>query len=396
MSNHHPSLDPIVVAMQVGMQVVFAGLLCFVVAMAVLDPARGTPAIVTFACLLGAAYVLVLLGHAVGDARSRRRLELWGLAAVVATSLALMWLTPNAAYLLFPLAFLYLERLTPRVGTAVVLATTATAVALLGLHGGWTVGVVLGPLVTAGVAILIGLSSLALRRQNAEQEALYRDLLAVQDQLVVSERNAGRLAERARLAREIHDTVAQSLSSITLLLHAVERADPSAPTVAQVRLARETATASLAETRRFIRELSPPLLDEQSLGGALRRLAAGTWATPELQIDVRVADSLELPMPLQTALLRVAQGAMANVMAHSHASHATIEIVTADDAVRMTVRDNGVGMGRVAESDRRPSGDSFGLRATDERVTQLGGGMTLTSAPAEGTTVAVWLPVGRR
>ena len=200
------------------------------------------------------------------------------------------------------------------------------------------------------------------------------------------------LAERARLAREIHDTVAQGLSSITLLLNAVERAAPDAPTVAQVRLARETAAAGLAETRRFIRELTPPLLDEQSIGGALRRLAADSWSRPGLAVDVRAADAIALPMDVQSALLRVAQGGMANVLAHSRASHATggpLEHrrggAPGDHRRRSRVR-----AGR--RSKALPGGASFGLRAIRERVEQFGGSVDVRSAPAAGTQLTIVIP----
>lgn len=93
-----------------------------------------------------------------------------------------------------------------------------------------------------------------------------------------------------------------------MLLHAAERADPDRPGTEHIRLARETAAANLADTRRFIRELAPAALVDQGIGAALRRLAETQWEGDSLCVQVRVADSLDLPMYLQTAFLRIAQG----------------------------------------------------------------------------------------
>jgi signal transduction histidine kinase len=220
-----------------------------------------------------------------------------------------------------------------------------------------------------------------------------RELLDTRDQLAVTEHESGVLAERARLAREIHDTLAQGLSSIQLLLHAAERADPDGPGVEHIRLARETAATGLVDARRFIRELAPPDLDDQGLGGALRRLAHTQWAAQGLEVEVRVADAVPLPMHVQTALLRIAQGAIANVVQHAHADSAVIELVADADGLRFTVSDDGDGFDlRAAESgDGGATSDSFGLQAARERVQQLGGTLVVESAPGRGTSLTVLL-----
>lgn len=203
------------------------------------------------------------------------------------------------------------------------------------------------------------------------------------------------LAERERLGRDIHDTVAQSLSSISLLLTAVERRDPDSPALAEVRLARETAVASLAETRSLIRELTPPPLAEQGIAAALRRLAAGAWARPGLVIDVRAADSPGIPISQQTALLRVAQGAMANVLGHAHARAVRIELVVSPRVVELRIDDDGIGFDPAAldiAAAEVPTNGAFGLRAARERAEQLGGAMAVDSAPGRGTRLRVTLP----
>jgi signal transduction histidine kinase len=391
MSAQHPPVNPIVVGLRVGLQLLFLSLLAFVVVMAFVSDTEPTFAIVAIAAVMLLTYGAAFLAHAIDDPRRRTVLQ-WAWVGVLTIEWALLVsITPFAAYLVFPLFFLYLDLLPEPWATLAVLVATAGAIWAIGAHGGWSVGGVIGPIVGAGVAILIGRAYRALRQESAEHQRLYEELLAAQSRLAAAEREAGVLAERARLAREIHDTVAQGLSSITLLLNAVERAAPDAPTVAQVRLARETAAAGLAETRRFIRELTPSLLDEQSIGGALRRLAAESWSRPGLTVEVRAADAIALPMDAQSALLRVAQGGMANVLSHSRASHATVALSSTDDEVRLVITDDGVGF-VPGEVESAPGGASFGLRAIRERVEQFGGRVDVRSAPGAGTQLTVVMP----
>ncbi len=394
MPTSHPPVSPIVVGLQIGLQALFGLLLVFVVVMAFVQPSSATFAVVATSAVVAITYVLALLAHGIADVRRRRIAQGIWIAALTLEWGVLLFLSPFAAYLVFPLFFLYLDLLPVRWGVAAVVAATGVAIVGLALRTEWTVGGVLGPIVGAGVALLLGGAYQALRRESAEQERLYADLLATQGRLAAAEREAGVLAERERLGRDIHDTVAQSLSSIALLLSAVERADPAAPGIAEVHLARETAVASLAETRSLIRELTPPALAEQSLPAALRRLAAGAWARPGLVVEVRAAESLTLPMPVQTALLRVAQGAMANVLAHARAARAELVLTADATEVVLSISDDGIGFDPDAVlSARVPARpESFGLRATRERVAQFGGEFAVRSAPGQGATVTVRLP----
>ncbi|MFJ3488362.1 sensor histidine kinase [Leifsonia aquatica] len=388
----HTALTPVFVGLRTGLHVLFVVLAGLVIVRALVVPSSSTIAIVAVAVVLIATYFVgAALARGAG-ARGHAAGLIW-LALLTVDWAALLWLSTEAAYLVFPLFFLYLHLLGGRWGAVAILLSTAAAIVALGLHGGWTVGGVVGPLVGAGVALLIGLGYQALAREAAEREALMRELLDTRDQLAVTEHESGVLAERARLAREIHDTLAQGLSSIQLLLHAAERADPDGPGVGHIRLARETAATGLADARRFIRELAPPDLDDQGLGGALRRLARTQWAAQGLAVEVRVADAVPLPMHVQTALLRIAQGAVANVVQHAHADSAVIELVADADGLRFTVSDDGDGFDlRAAESgDGGATSDSFGLQAARERVQQLGGTLVVESAPGRGTSLTVLL-----
>ncbi len=430
------ALAPVFTGLRTGLHAVFAALTVLVIVRAIIVPTDSSVTIVALSVALLATYSLgalvVRTGSGAAPSASSRGGALSRLWLIVLSAqwLFLVWMTPEAAYLVFPLFFLYLHLVPGWRGPTAVVVSTIVAIYALGTHSGWSIGGVVGPLVGAGVALLIGLGYQALATESTRREALMSELLATRGLLAATEREAGILAERSRLAREIHDTVAQGLSSIQLLLYAAERADPERAGVEHIRLARETAIASLADTRRFIRELTPPQLDDQSLGGALRRLAASQWASDTLEVNVRVSDAVDIPMHVQTALLRIAQGALANVIQHAKARTVTISLDVETDAhgelahevtasqpesimehstehgtefLRFIISDDGVGFDpeRVADADADAGGsttDSFGLRATRERVSQLGGTLDIHStlgAGGSGTTLTVRLAVER-
>ncbi|WP_314429325.1 sensor histidine kinase [Microbacterium lacticum] len=384
----HTALTPVFVGLRTGLHMLFVALTVLVIVRAVIAPTQASIAAICLAVILLGTYAVgTLIAWA---PRSRRVAGAVWLGVITLEWIALLWLTPEAAYLVFPLFFLYLHLLGRLWGSVAIVVATAIAICALGIHGGWTAGGVVGPIVGAGVALLIGLGYEALAREAQQREALMQELLATRGQLAATERESGVLAERARLAREIHDTVAQGLSSIQMLLHAAERADPDGAGVEHVVLARETAASALADARHFIRELTPPDLDGRGLGGALRRLASTQWAAQGLPVEVRVSDAVDLPMHVQTALLRIAQGAIANVIQHSDADSATITLTVGGDRLQFTIADDGRGFD-PAQSPGAPTGrsDSFGLRAIRERVDQLGGTLTVTSAPREGTALTI-------
>ena len=384
----HTALTPVFVGLRTGLHMLFVALTVLVIVRAVIAPTQASIAAICLAVILLGTYAVgTLIAWA---PRSRRVAGAVWLGVITLEWIALLWLTPEAAYLVFPLFFLYLHLLGRLWGSVAIVVATAIAICALGIHGGWTAGGVVGPIVGAGVALLIGLGYEALAREAHQREALMQELLATRGQLAATERESGVLAERARLAREIHDTVAQGLSSIQMLLHAAERADLDGAGVEHVVLARETAASALADARHFIRELTPPDLDGRGLGGALRRLASTQWAAQGLPVEVRVSDAVDLPMHVQTALLRIAQGAIANVIQHADADSATITLTVGGDRLQFTIADDGRGFD-PAQSPGAPTGrsDSFGLRATRERVDQLGGTLTVTSAPGEGTALTI-------
>ncbi|WP_237668996.1 sensor histidine kinase [Rhodococcus sp. BS-15] len=250
-----------------------------------------------------------------------------------------------------------------------------------------------GPSLGAAVAIAVVLGYQALYRESEQRRALIEELTAARGELAAAEREAGVLGERERLAREIHDTLAQGLSSIHLLLRAAERLLPERAEEANTHVvhARETASINLEEARRFVRALSPPDLENGSLPSALERLCASTSAAAGLPVDWQLSG---VPVPLQTAhevaLLRIAQSALANATQHADATRVAVTLSFMDTEVALDVVDDGVGF----DPDTISHGDrGFGLPGMKSRARSLQGTLVVESRPGLGTAVAVTVPL---
>jgi signal transduction histidine kinase len=383
------SLAPLFAGLRAALNLVMVGLVGFVIAREAIEGGTRGQVAIALALLFLSIYAVGGLQLGQWQARSTAWVGVW-LAALTALALALIWITPNAAYLVFPLFFLYLYALPGLWGVAAVAVSTCLMFAVLAIEDRLTTGGVIGPIVAASIAVTIGLGYRALYWESQERQRLIDELVETRGELAEREREAGVLAERARLAREIHDTVAQGLSSIQMLLHAAERADPGRPGIEHVQLARETAARNLDEARRFIHELTPAALEDQTLASALERLARSTVdGNGGLQVEVRVSgESVPVPMQVETALFRLAQGALANVVQHAEAARATITLTHMDDAVSLDVVDDGRGFD-PDDLSGATAGRSFGLVAMRERVATLGGTISIESAPGKGTAVAI-------
>ena len=385
-------LSPVIVALRVGLQLLFVALLGFVMVMALLAPTPSSPAVLAVGALMGLTWLTGAVLRSIRSITVSRRVRFVWIAVLLAQWATLVWLSPHAAYLVFPLCFLILEAMAPVVGIVIVVIATGAVVVAIGLHTGWSFGGVIGPIVAAIVAVGLSAGYRALAAEAREHERLYIELQATQSQLVATQRHAGAAAERERLAREIHDTVAQNLSSITLLLHAAERADPTSAGIDHLRLARRSATDALADARRLIRDLAPAHLESRGLAAALRDLGEQTSTAGGIEVYVVIADRPGLPMEHQAALLRIAQGTLGNVVAHAGATAATLDVVVDASSVHMTVRDDGQGF-TPGTPPLNPEHGSFGLRSVRERVEQLGGSVQIESTAGVGTRVSVTLPL---
>ncbi|WP_372443269.1 sensor histidine kinase [Saccharothrix algeriensis] len=388
------------------------------------------------AALGGDAPALVLCGvlaavYAVGPAArvgsSGVATALW-LLALGGAWLGLLAVSADGIWLAFPLFFLQLHLLPRRAGLIAVVATTAAAVAgFARQQGASSPAVVIGPALGAAVAVAVVRGYQSLYRQSEERRRLIEQLTATRADLAAAQHTAGALAERERLAREIHDTLAQGLSSITLLLRAAERAlPPGADTAARhVGQARQAAADNLAEARRFVAALAPPALDGTTLHAALERLCATTAARHPVAAAFHLTgDPVPLPAAHEAALLRVAQSALTNTVRHADARTVDVTLSYLGDAVALDVVDDGRGFdparptpaalaaGPPAEAATGPATDpvtdpatdsgggpaagfaagGFGLAAMRARMHALGGALTVESAPGAGTAVAAQLP----
>lgn len=225
-------------------------------------------------------------------------------------------------------------------------------------------------------------------------ELLIREIRAREElertrrELEQTSRQAGILEERQRLAREIHDTLAQGFASIVVQLEAAEMASENETSAAHyLEQARQAAREGLSEARRMVWALRPEILENTSLPEALQRLLQRWQQESGISAQFTLTGN---PRPLhpelEVGLLRVAQEALTNIRKHAKARHATLTLSYLDDLVLMDVQDDGVGL-------LPPTSGSFGLRSMRERVEALGGQMTVESEPGLGTTLAVSLPL---
>lgn len=387
------SHTPVTAALRLCLHALLMGLLALAAARAVSDGSTHSTAVVVVAGMMAALYAAGALAPVVQP--QTRAAGVW-LAALGAVWLALLALSSDALWVAFPLYFLQLHLLPVRWGLPAVAATAAAAITSFVVHGdAVTPGTFIGPLLGAAVAVATVFGYDALFRESEQRRELIEELVSTRAELADAERTAGTLAERERLAREIHDTLAQGLSSIQLLLRAAERTLPEdAPATAHVRRARQAAQENLAEARRFVRALSPPDLEHGSLAAALSRLSSRT-SVPELTVQFAVSGTpVELPTPYEVALLRTAQSALANAVRHSGARRAEITLSFMETSVALDVVDDGKGFDPAADGERAGTeSGGFGLPAMRARARSLGGTLNVESAPEQGTAVAVTLPL---
>jgi signal transduction histidine kinase len=203
--------------------------------------------------------------------------------------------------------------------------------------------------------------------------------------------------ERRRIARELHDSVGQTLAALTMNLTSVsadiERLNQTSKKVSDsLALAQEMNK----EVRTVSYLLHPPLLDEAGLASALRWYVDGYSKRSNIQVELHIPDDFgRLPQDMETALFRTVQESLTNVHRHSGSAVAKIHVSRADGEIRLTVEDHGSGIPLEKLAEVNGSGKSgVGLGGMRERMRQLGGSLTLHSSHS-GTTVEACLPMVR-
>lgn len=319
--------------------------------------------------------------------------------ALVAMSAEFVWV----AFSLWLLAghFLPWRWALPYAGAVLAVVVAAP----LRVAGTLTPAQVIGPVIGALFAIIVSRGQLELVRHGRERERLVTFLVAAQaeaeslhEELATTQREAGILSERTRLSRDIHDTLAQGFSSIVLLARSGDVTTGDDALRGLLRQIDATASDNLAEARRVVGALAPRDLESTGLPASLRRLLDAFGEQTGLATELRVDGDVDgLPTAVEVALVRTAQGALANIRRHAQASRVVVSLCEAGDSVRLDIVDDGIGFDSQRVSARAttsmPEKGGYGLRSTRARLRELGGGLEIETAPGEGTALTAYVPL---
>jgi signal transduction histidine kinase len=202
---------------------------------------------------------------------------------------------------------------------------------------------------------------------------------------------AATLEERNRMARDIHDTLAQGFTAVIIQLQAAEDAKSKGlenECEEHLQRARDLARYSLNEARRSVRALRPQALDDTTFWDALKRLIKNTTAGTRLRTKFRLSgEPRELPPAHQEHLLHIGQEALTNSLKYAHASCFTAQLSFSDHEVRLELEDDGCGFATGEYHD------GSGLLGMRERVAKIGGVLEISSAPTGGTKIGVTSPL---
>lgn len=351
----------------------------------------------------------VLVWYGLGIALASSRLATTRTARWWLVGLALVWLAAVVvsaefvwlAFLLWLLAG-HLLGTWPSIGFSLAVFVVVALAPVLH-DGALSYPTIVGPLIGGLFALGISRGYLALLRDAQERERLVvsltrtqQEMADLQEELARTQRESGAVAERTRLARDIHDTVAQSLSSIRLLAHAAADRAPQEPTWQQIE---SLAGDSLTDVRRIVAALAPAELERGALAAALGRMVERFRTETGAEAELHVDDTLgPLPTSVEVALLRTAQSGLANVRQHARAHRVVLSLVDDNDLVRLDLRDDGCGFDATAWDARNPTGagrspaSGYGLGFVRSRLRELGGGLAVESTPGEGTALSAYLP----
>jgi signal transduction histidine kinase len=197
-----------------------------------------------------------------------------------------------------------------------------------------------------------------------------------------------RLAERARISRELHDAISQDLFSLRMLVDGLQQALPEDSAFqSAITTLGQTALNMTRQMRALLLELRPLELEHLGLAAALKELAATYSTRLGITVTADIA-SVTLPPQAEHALLRVAQEALTNAARHAHARRITLRLALEQQGVVLTIADDGKGF----QADAEESQHGFGLHSLRERVEALDGTLLLETAPGQGTRLHIWLP----
>lgn len=322
-------------------------------------------------------YLAGTVAYNEGKRFPRAAMYTW-LAAVLALWVVMALHAAEFVWLEFPLVILVSVVLPTWSGIAV--AALLLAFTLSVTVPGAGIGGVVGPLLGTVLALLIYHSYRALRAEADHYKHLAYELQATHMELAAAEHASGVLEERARLSREVHDTIAQGLSSIVLLGRTLDKqiTEPGAKQILDT--IRATASDNLAEARRFVAvnagpaEPLPRRLEELARGAEGRQQALGQRLTVDLNVE-------DVPEPAAGVIERVVREGLSNIVRHAGATRAVVTVEQLGDVATVDVFDNGRGI-------TGPEG--YGLRGLRARVAEVGGTLSV-----EGNVLAASIPLGK-
>jgi signal transduction histidine kinase len=247
-------------------------------------------------------------------------------------------------------------------------------------------GVLIVPLIQTVVFLAVGFSiSYLMSRLRKQQESLETANIRLTHYSSTLEQLTT-TRERSRLARELHDTLAHTLSGLAVQLETIKAYWDVDHDMARSSLEKSIATAhsGLEETRRALKALRASPLDDLGLGKAIKTMVENTASQANLALDLSVADSIPVMSPdVEQAIYRIAQEAVTNVISHANAREISVQLGFSDGRVKLVVHDNGSGF----DVEKATKTSQFGLTGMKERAEIVGGDLNITSKTGHGTTV---------
>lgn len=295
-------------------------------------------------------------------------------------------------FALYPVCFAASDSLRTGLIAAAVLSVGVT-VADVSTHGwsseAWAIAG-LQTVIGLMFAVVLGTYITRIVEQSRRRADLIAELERTRGELAAANRQAGMMAERQRLANEIHDTLAQGFTSVLMLVQAAESAltRDEASVRRHLASAERTARENLAEARSLVAALQPAPLQDATLADAVRRISQAFADEQGIAVAVQVqGEPRLLAAAEEVVVVRATQEALANVRKHAAARRVDIVLTYTADAVALTVHDDGAGF----DLDTLSGTEGFGIRGIRARLVEVGGALTVHSATGEGTTVEVRL-----
>ncbi|WP_183091905.1 sensor histidine kinase [Mycetocola lacteus] len=332
----------------------------------------------------------------------------WGAAWVIPIGALLTFASPSmftAQVILYPMIWEGNARPRRPLILSGIAAIAMTTTSILGTEGSdWPGNALVIGAVSYAFNLAMGLWISGISRVSAENARLYDQLRLRQEEIAALNRDAGAMHERGRLSRDLHDTVAQTLTGVVMLSRSARRqAEAGSPKLVDtVRLIESSAAEALAETRAMVATASS--LEESTFAETLERFC--TRFARETGIAVDLEFSLNpgtlLSRAEEVILLRCVQEGLANVRKHSGANTARVSVVSDRAGVRLGIADNGRGPTAAApesaasgerNATAQPTGGQFGLAGLAERLGGVGGTVALTAGTEGGALLSVELPL---